>query len=86
MWFFQFTLKESDIGPDDELARAAASTPFEATNVIMHIEPTVKLSRKKVNTEWGKEEVYGKLKLLPLEGPKPFIQGTFNLPKIKVNV
>ena len=52
----------------------------------MHIEPTVKLSRKKVNTEWGKEEVYGKLKLLPLEGPKPFIQGTFNLPKIKVNV
>ena len=84
-WLFQIEFREHDPVSDDALSdmpKAEAFGKADANKKRHYFIPSkteVDLSFKEefpahlVNTEWGKEEVYARLKVLPLEAPPGFV-------------
>jgi hypothetical protein len=84
-WLFQIEFMEEDPVSDDRLSQFKKAEGFGQADdsIIRHyIIPSkeeIEISFKEefpahlVDTEWGKEEVYAKVQILPLEAPPGFV-------------
>jgi hypothetical protein len=71
-WLLTSVLKEEDnyiFGRDDRLL--TSSEYVLAGRELVSEKYNIPISMGRVDTEWGKEEVYVHLKLIPLESPPP---------------
>jgi hypothetical protein len=70
-WFFSMTFKEEDTFFDDKLRSVNRS--FLAASLEQDISFSESIPKSTVDTEWGKEEVYADLQVVPLQAPPPFL-------------
>ncbi len=97
-WLFQVEFKEADPLADDTLAPVSPAEAFGQPDA--HIKrhyfvpskEEIELSFEEefpkhlVDTEWGKEEVYASLQVLPLEAPPGFVPAKTRTNITKVDV
>lgn len=86
-WLFQIEFMEHDIVSDDKLSplRPAESFGQPDANLKRHyfvpskdeieLSLTEEFAKHRVDTEWGKEEIYANLQVIPLEAPPGFVAG-----------
>lgn len=84
-WLFQIKFMEEDPMSDDQLSPLRASESFgdPSAHIKRHyfipskqeieLSFTEEFAKQQVDTEWGKEEVYASLEVLPLEAPAGFV-------------
>ncbi len=84
-WLFQIEFMEADPVKDDKLSTMPAAEAFGKADAhlkrhyFVPSQEEVELSFREefaahlVDTEWGKEEVYANLQVLPLEAPPGFV-------------
>ena len=69
LWQLGLQMREDDnTSPDDNLGSRAVRN-FRANSVAETVRMTRRLSTDTVDTEWGDEEVYGRVTVRPLEPP-----------------
>lgn len=71
LWELRMSLWEDDYVNDDRLG-SEIKTTFRPNSTTVNRQMAKRLSKSTVDTEWGDEEVYGKITLVPLESPQPF--------------
>lgn len=84
-WLFQIEFREHDPMSDDKLSAMPKAEAFGKADAhlkrhyFIPSQTEIELSFKEefpahlVDTEWGKEEIYAHLKVLPLEAPPGFV-------------
>jgi hypothetical protein len=84
-WLFQIKFMEEDPMSDDQLSPLRPSESFgdPSAHIKRHyfipskeeveLSFTEEFAKQQVDTEWGKEEVYANLEVLPLEAPPGFV-------------
>ncbi len=97
-WLFQYEFMEQDPLRDDTLAPVSAAEKFaqpgasKRRNYFIPSKTDIELSFEEefpkhlVDTEWGKEEVYAKLHVLPLGETEGFVAGQTRTNTTKVDV
>jgi hypothetical protein len=83
-WFLEMKFMEDDIFFDDRIK--STSRTFYANNLNETLTYNISIKKDDVNTEWGDEEIYAKLRVIPLEAPLPFRMDTVKTNKTKVDV
>jgi hypothetical protein len=83
-WFLSMTFKEEDTFSDDRLR--SVNRTFQATQLEQNVSFSESIPKSTVNTEWGNEEVYAELQVVPLQAPPPFgiDAATTNVTTVKV--
>ena len=76
-WELRMNLLEDDNIKDDKLGRETR-VQFRPSQVSTRLPISKRLSKSTVDTEWGDEEVYGRITLVPLESPRPFATASAN--------
>ncbi len=72
-WLFQIELMEEDVVSDDKLyVKRHYFVPSEGE---VDFSISEEVAKHKVDTEWGKEEVYANLQAIPLKNPPGFVAG-----------
>ncbi len=84
LWYLRMTFMEEDMVFDDKLH--SVNRPFFASSTEVDVSFSVAVTRKKVNTEWGKEEVYAALEVVPLRESTQFVIGKARTNITKVSV
>ncbi len=72
-WLFQIDFFEEDPVADDELYRNRHYIVPSKDEVELSFSEEI--ATHKVDTEWGKEEVYAELQIIPMEAPPGFVAG-----------
>jgi hypothetical protein len=97
-WLFQIRFMEEDTLSDDKLSPLRPSEAFgdPSSHVKRHyfvpskseveLSFTEEFPKHLVDTEWGKEEVYASIEVLPLEAPPGFVPAKTRTNMIKVDV
>ena len=75
LWEIEMQLREDDILLNDKLGNPVRRS-FTATQQEMTVKIGHRLRTNVVDTEWGDEEVYGVMKIRPLNPPPAFITST----------
>jgi len=83
-WFLSMTFKEDDTFSDDRLR--SVNRTFFASGQEMDVSFREVIRKRKVDTEWGKEEVFADLEVVPLEVPPPFRRDTARTNTTNVSV
>ncbi|NVM30325.1 MAG: hypothetical protein HWN65_15880 [Candidatus Helarchaeota archaeon] len=84
-WQLETIIIEKDrITPDDVFRDHNWSRTFIANQETVSLEIHVPIQKSDMNTEPGKEEVYAKLKVVPLEGDFPVGEAITNMVEIDV--
>lgn len=76
-WELKMRLYEDDTFRDDDL-RSEATRRFRPSSTSTSLQLERSVSKSRVDTEFGDEEVYAKISLVPLESPKPFASDSAN--------
>ncbi len=97
-WLFQVRFLEEDVVSDDQLSPLRPSEAFgdPSAHIKRHyfvpskqeveLSFTEEFPKQRVDTEWGKEEIYALLEALPLEAPPGFVPAKTRTNVIKVDV
>lgn len=97
-WLFQVRFMEEDPLADDRLSPLRPSESFgdPSAHIKRHyfvpskeeidLSFTEEFPKQLVDTEWGKEEVYASLEVLPLEAPAGFVPAKTRTNVIKVDI
>jgi hypothetical protein len=83
-WFLSMTFKEEDTFRDDKLRSVNRS--FLASRAEQDVSFSESIAKSTVDTEWGSEEVYADLQVVPLEAPPAFEIDTAKTNKTNVDV
>jgi len=84
-WRLETTILEKDLfNPDDVFQDQNWARTFYARREIISLDIHIPILKRDLNTEPGTEEVYAKLKVVPLDGTFPASEATTN--KIHVSV
>jgi hypothetical protein len=70
LWQLKLQMYEDDYFSDDRLGGSVTQNFRASSETTKRIGK--RLSKNTVDTEWGDEEVYGSVSVLPLEPPPPF--------------
>lgn len=76
-WELKMSLYEDDNFRDDNL-RSEATKRFRPSSTATQLQLERAVSKNRVDTEFGDEEVYAKISLTPLESPRPFASDRAN--------
>jgi hypothetical protein len=84
MWFLEMQFMEEDTVFDDNLGTHRGNFLTSAAEV--DVSFSISKAKSTVNTEWGNEEVFANLIVVPLQAPPPFAldQATTNGITVKV--
>ncbi len=97
-WLFQIEFMEQDPVSDDRLSPLRPAEAFGQPDAAVkrhyfipskeevELSFTEEFPKQQVDTEWGKEEVYANLQVLPLEAPPGFVAGKTRTNTTKVDV
>ncbi len=83
-WYLRMKFMEEDTFFDDKLS--AINRTFSANSTEVDVSFSERITKKKVNTEWGKEEVYAELEVVPLREESRFVVGKARTNTTKVSV
>ncbi len=84
-WFIQGKVMEKDTFYDDFVI-SIDSSPFVPNRRNYSVKFREVARESRVDTEWGKEEIYALLTIIPLESPRPFTMDNIRTNRIKVDV
>lgn len=83
-WFLSMQFMEEDTVFNDDLGTHRQT--FQASAIEVDVSFGISKSKRRIDTELGKEEVFAKLEVVPLQAPPPFIIDTATTNTIQVNV
>lgn len=83
-WFMSMSFKEEDTFRDDKLRSVNRS--FLAAALEQNVSFSESIAKSTVDTEWGEEEVYADLQVVPLQAPPPFVIDSARTNKTIVDV
>jgi hypothetical protein len=83
-WFLEMQFMEEDTVFDDDLGTHRGNFSASATEV--DVSFSISKSKSRIDTEVGREEVFAKLTLVPLQAPPPFAMDVATTNTVSVNV
>ena len=84
-WSLETIIMEKDrLKRDDVFSNPNWSRTFSANHEIVSLDIHVPIMKRDLNTEPGSEEVYAKLKVVPVEGSFPSAEVTTEIVKVDI--